>query len=211
MIEITGLYKQFGRFDAIRGLSLSVPEGSAFVMIEANGAGKTTTIKTLMNLIEPDRGSIRVMGLESTRLTERDYARIGLEDRRDRPHAFTGCSPGGSHGPQTDRRGQARPQSPSGIQPGPLCSFGSGARKAASSAWPRADASAARALAASVTPAAAPATKSRLFPVRNGRIGHEIPCAAVDARERTVASRLEHVCAQLLRITEYLTVHSVVT
>jgi ABC-2 type transport system ATP-binding protein len=86
MIEITGLSKQFGRFDAIRGLTLSVPAGSAFVLIGANGAGKTTTIKTLMNLIQPDRGSIRVMGVESLRLAASDYARIGyVSENQDLP------------------------------------------------------------------------------------------------------------------------------
>jgi ABC-type multidrug transport system ATPase subunit len=46
---------------AVRGLSLTVPAGSAFALIGANGAGKTTTIKTLMNLIEPSQTwSLRV-------------------------------------------------------------------------------------------------------------------------------------------------------
>jgi ABC-2 type transport system ATP-binding protein len=90
MIEITGLCKQFGRFDAIRGLTFSVPEGSAFALVGANGAGKTTTIKTLMNLIEPDQGSIRVMGVESVRLAASDYARIGyVSENQDLPERLT--------------------------------------------------------------------------------------------------------------------------
>ena len=36
MIEIEGLWKRFGRFDAVRGLDLSVPEGAAFALIAAN-------------------------------------------------------------------------------------------------------------------------------------------------------------------------------
>ena len=39
MIEIEGLSKTFGRFDAVRNLSMSVPEGSAFALVGANGAG----------------------------------------------------------------------------------------------------------------------------------------------------------------------------
>jgi ABC-2 type transport system ATP-binding protein len=77
MIEIDGLWKRFGRFDAVQGLSLSVPDGSAFALIGANGAGKTTTIKTLMNLIEPGRGRVTVMGVDSRRLGPPQYARIG--------------------------------------------------------------------------------------------------------------------------------------
>ena len=51
MIRVDNLWKKFGRHDALRGLSFSVPEGSAFALIGANGAGKTTTIKVLMNII----------------------------------------------------------------------------------------------------------------------------------------------------------------
>jgi len=77
MIEITGLWKRFGRFDAIQGLSLGIPGGSAFALIGANRAGKTTMIKTLMNLIQPDRGSAIVMGTDSRQLSAADYAKIG--------------------------------------------------------------------------------------------------------------------------------------
>jgi ABC-2 type transport system ATP-binding protein len=57
MIRIENLWKKFGRFDALRGLSFDVPDGSAFAMIGANGAGKTTTIKVLMNILVPTRGN----------------------------------------------------------------------------------------------------------------------------------------------------------
>jgi ABC-2 type transport system ATP-binding protein len=77
MIEIEGLWKKFGRFDAVRGLSMTVPEGSAFALVGANGAGKTTTIKTIMNIIEPSRGQVRVIGVESRRLRAPEYAQIG--------------------------------------------------------------------------------------------------------------------------------------
>ncbi len=77
MIQIDDLWKRYGRFEAVRGLSLSVPEGSAFALIGANGAGKTTTIKTMMNIIAPSRGSVTMMGVDSRRLGAGDYARIG--------------------------------------------------------------------------------------------------------------------------------------
>ena len=90
MIEIEGLWKRFGRFDAVRGLDLSAPEGAALALIGPNGAGKTTTIKTLMNIIEPDRGSVSVMGVESRRLGPADYARIGyVSENQDLPGGLT--------------------------------------------------------------------------------------------------------------------------
>jgi ABC-2 type transport system ATP-binding protein len=90
MIEIEGLWKRFGRFDAVRGLDLKVPEGSAFALIGPNGAGKTTTIKTAMNFIEPDGGQITVMGSDSRRLGPADYAQIGyVSENQDLPGGLT--------------------------------------------------------------------------------------------------------------------------
>jgi ABC-2 type transport system ATP-binding protein len=90
MIEIEGLWKRFGRFDAVRGLDLTVPEGSAFALIGPNGAGKTTTIKTAMNIIEPDKGRITVMGTDSRALGPADFARIGyVSENQDLPEGLT--------------------------------------------------------------------------------------------------------------------------
>jgi ABC-2 type transport system ATP-binding protein len=68
MIRVENLYKKFGRFDALRGLSFDVPDGSAFALIGANGAGKTTTIKVLMNIFEPTRGSATLLGVDSRKV-----------------------------------------------------------------------------------------------------------------------------------------------
>jgi ABC-2 type transport system ATP-binding protein len=89
-IEVDGLWKKFGRFDAVKGLSLSVPAGSAFALIGANGAGKTTTIKTIMNIIEPSRGSAKVLGVDSRRLTVRELALIGyVSENQELPEHLT--------------------------------------------------------------------------------------------------------------------------
>ncbi len=69
MIQVSNLWKKFGKHDALRGLSFAVPPGSAFALIGANGAGKTTTIKVLMNIIEPTRGSVTVLGVDSRKLS----------------------------------------------------------------------------------------------------------------------------------------------
>lgn len=90
MIEVTGFWKRFGRFDAVQGLTLTVPAGSAFALIGASGAGKTTTIKTLMNFIQPDRGSVIVMGVDSDQLSPADYSRIGyVSENQELPERMT--------------------------------------------------------------------------------------------------------------------------
>jgi ABC-2 type transport system ATP-binding protein len=90
MIRVENLWKKFGRFDALRGLSFDVPEGSAFALIGANGAGKTTTIKVLMNIIEPTRGSATLLGVDSRKVSPRELAQIGyVSENQDMPSRLT--------------------------------------------------------------------------------------------------------------------------
>jgi ABC-2 type transport system ATP-binding protein len=89
-IEIENLHKAFGRHEALRGLSLAVPEGSAYALIGANGAGKTTTIKTLMNIIRPTRGTTRILGVNSRRLGVAQLRHIGyVSENQDMPARLT--------------------------------------------------------------------------------------------------------------------------
>ena len=62
MLRITGLQKSFGDKAVLKGLDLSVPEGSIFGFIGKNGAGKTTTMKTVLGLLKPAAGQIAVNG-----------------------------------------------------------------------------------------------------------------------------------------------------
>ena len=90
MIHVENLWKRFGRFEALRGMSFEVPEGSAFAMIGANGAGKTTTIKVLMNILEPSRGSATLLGVDSRRIAVRELAQIGyVSENQDMPVRLT--------------------------------------------------------------------------------------------------------------------------
>lgn len=77
IVQAEDLWKRYGRHEALQGLSLSIPEGSAFVLIGPNGAGKTTTIKVLMNLLQQSRGSATIFGRDTRRLSPRELAQIG--------------------------------------------------------------------------------------------------------------------------------------
>ena len=57
MIEIKELKKSFGGFQALDGLSLTVPTGSVYGLVGPNGAGKTTAIKHLTGVYRQDSGS----------------------------------------------------------------------------------------------------------------------------------------------------------
>ena len=90
MLQTKDLWKRYGRNEALRGVNLSVPAGSAFALIGTNGAGKTTLIKILMNLLEPSRGTASVLGTDSRKLAPREFAQIGyVAESQDMPVRLT--------------------------------------------------------------------------------------------------------------------------
>jgi ABC-2 type transport system ATP-binding protein len=72
-VRVTGIEKSFGTVRALRGLTLSFPEG-AVGLLGPNGAGKSTLLKILLGLLEPDSGKAEVLG--------HDVAEDPLEVRR---------------------------------------------------------------------------------------------------------------------------------
>ena len=62
MLHISSLRKRFGDKEVLRGLDLSVLEGSVFGFVGKNGAGKTTTMKMALGLMKPEAGTITVNG-----------------------------------------------------------------------------------------------------------------------------------------------------
>lgn len=63
-IEIKNLVKFYGKFQALKGVTLNVGEEEILGFLGPNGAGKTTTIRCMLDLIRPQGGSIRVLGLD---------------------------------------------------------------------------------------------------------------------------------------------------
>ncbi|MBN1437786.1 MAG: ABC transporter ATP-binding protein [Anaerolineales bacterium] len=63
VIHTIGLKKNYGITRALRGLTLEVQPGEIFGFLGPNGAGKTTTIRCLLDLIRPNGGEVRVLGL----------------------------------------------------------------------------------------------------------------------------------------------------
>ena len=64
MVEIKGLSKIYGDFEAVKDFSLTVPAGQIFALLGPNGAGKTTTIRMLMGILVPTSGTARINGLD---------------------------------------------------------------------------------------------------------------------------------------------------
>ncbi len=66
-VEVEGLIKRFGDFEALRGCSFNVEEGEVFGLIGPNGAGKTTTLRIIATLLKPTGGVAKVFGLDVER------------------------------------------------------------------------------------------------------------------------------------------------
>ncbi len=64
-IQTQGLAKVYGKVNALRDMTLSVPQGSLCGLIGLNGAGKTTTIRILLAMAKADSGSARVLGFDA--------------------------------------------------------------------------------------------------------------------------------------------------
>lgn len=88
-IHMDDVHKRFANAQVLRGLSLDVPAGSIFALVGANGAGKTTCLKTLLDFVEPDAGTITLFGKEHRSSASR--ARVAfLPERFLPPHHLTG-------------------------------------------------------------------------------------------------------------------------
>ena len=61
-ISVHGLRKSYGDFEAVKGISFEVPEGSFFAFLGPNGAGKSTTISIVCSLLGYDSGEVEVFG-----------------------------------------------------------------------------------------------------------------------------------------------------
>jgi phospholipid/cholesterol/gamma-HCH transport system ATP-binding protein len=72
MIEVRGLWKAFGDNQVLEGVDLDVEPGTTVVVLGASGSGKTVLLKHVIGLLRPDRGSVRVDGLEISRLGGRE-------------------------------------------------------------------------------------------------------------------------------------------
>ena len=63
-VEISGLVKKYDTF-SLKDVSFNVPTGLIMGFIGPNGAGKTTTIKSILNMVTPGAGTIKLFGMES--------------------------------------------------------------------------------------------------------------------------------------------------
>lgn len=71
MIEINNLHKKFGKLTVLDGLDLEIRKGGIFAILGPNGSGKTTLIKSLLGMVIPNSGEIKIS--DSSVLKQWDY------------------------------------------------------------------------------------------------------------------------------------------
>jgi phospholipid/cholesterol/gamma-HCH transport system ATP-binding protein len=88
MIEVEDLWKSFGDNHVLKGISLRIGKGETYVVLGGSGSGKTVLMKHVIGLLKPDRGAVRVDGLEISKLHGRELT----EARRKFGMVFQGAA-----------------------------------------------------------------------------------------------------------------------
>lgn len=64
MLEINNLCKIYGKYKALNGFNMLIPDGAIYGFVGPNGAGKTTTMKIAATLLNADMGNVRIHGID---------------------------------------------------------------------------------------------------------------------------------------------------
>ena len=78
MLKIEDLKVNYGGIEAVKGISLEVPEKEIVTLIGANGAGKSTTLRTIAGLVKPASGRIFFQNNEITALPSDRIVSLGI-------------------------------------------------------------------------------------------------------------------------------------
>ena len=77
-MAVRDLRKDYGRVQAVRGLSFEIEQGACFGLLGPNGAGKTTTVEVLEGLLAPTAGDVEVLGRRWGREEQEIRERVGV-------------------------------------------------------------------------------------------------------------------------------------
>jgi len=83
VLRVDGLRKRYGEHEVVRGLSFTIRRGDCFGLLGPNGAGKTTTLRCCLGLIEPDAGTIEMVGEPVPKAAREARVRVGVVPQMD--------------------------------------------------------------------------------------------------------------------------------
>jgi ABC-2 type transport system ATP-binding protein len=108
MLELRGVAKRYGSFEAVKGIDLRAERGEIFGFLGPNGAGKTTTIRMVAGVLRPTSGQVLVGGLDMALEPEAAKAKVGYIP--DRPYLYEKLSGGSSCASSRGCGGRAEPR-----------------------------------------------------------------------------------------------------
>jgi len=83
VLRVDALRKFYGANEVVRGLSFEIRRGECFGLLGPNGAGKTTTLRCCLGLIDPDGGTIEMVGEPVPRAARQARIRVGVVPQLD--------------------------------------------------------------------------------------------------------------------------------
>ena len=83
ILAVDGLRKRYGSAEVVRGLSFAIGRGECFALLGPNGAGKTTTLRCCLGLIDPDGGTIELLGAPVPQAAREARIRVGVVPQMD--------------------------------------------------------------------------------------------------------------------------------
>jgi branched-chain amino acid transport system ATP-binding protein len=78
LVEASGLHTYYGSHHILQGVGLTIGRGEAIGLMGRNGMGKTTLLRTILGLVRPREGSVRIRGRDATHEAAHRIARSGL-------------------------------------------------------------------------------------------------------------------------------------
>ncbi|MGV8125547.1 MAG: ABC transporter ATP-binding protein [Candidatus Xenobiia bacterium LiM19] len=86
IIEMSGICKNFGKQEVLKGMNLAVPKGSIYAFLGRNGEGKSTSIRLMLNLLTAEAGAIKVFGQDVQKHGEQIRNQVGYVP--ETPHVY---------------------------------------------------------------------------------------------------------------------------
>jgi lipooligosaccharide transport system ATP-binding protein len=83
VLKVELLRKKYGATEVVRGLSFDIRRGECFGLLGPNGAGKTTTLRCCLGLIDPDGGTIEMVGVPVPKAAREARVRVGVVPQMD--------------------------------------------------------------------------------------------------------------------------------
>ena len=91
VLEVRNLKRHFGKVPAVESVDLNVAAGEIYGFLGINGAGKTTTIRSIMGIIAPESGTIRLVGETTRRTSVKQRRSIGYVSQEQNFYPWMSC------------------------------------------------------------------------------------------------------------------------